>query len=182
MLRSSYTFAPNASARDLDHRGKGSDMGRNVRYVAVAAMLLTVVGGLVAQAGTGVLDTPETIVLTVHEVKVVPINFGGDDSTPGNGAMLKYQVFDATDTTQVGTGHVQCTNQPGKSWAFCTGALIITVPEGSGQILAEGGTQNAPSIDLPVVGGTGDFTNAGGSVHIEFLNQRKATYTLNLLP
>lgn len=159
-------------------------MGKKASYIAVSAALLAAVSGLaVSQAAPRIISTPETIVLTVHEVKVVPINFGGNDTTPGNGALLKYAVFDAGDTTKVGNSHVQCTNQPGKAWSICTGALIITVPEGSGQIVAQGALQgNTASVDLPITGGTGDFANAGGSVHIDFLDETTATYTLNLLP
>jgi hypothetical protein len=151
-------------------------------YIAVSAALLAVVSGLaVAQAATDI-SAPETIVLISHTVKEANVNVGDKAFGPGDSFMFVTKSFDETDQTRLGGSHVQCTIQPGKDWQFCTGAFIIT---GRGQILGEGAVQftaETPSIDVPITGGTGDFENVRGYVHVEFIDETTEKDTLNLLP
>jgi hypothetical protein len=157
-------------------------MRKRVGYIALSAALLAVVSGLaVAQAATDITD-PETIVLISHQTKSVDVNVGDKAFGPGDSFIFIAKSFDETDQTQLGGSHVQCTIQPGKGWQFCTGAFIIT---GRGQIVGEGAVQftNATtSLDVPITGGTGDFANVRGYVHVEFMDETTEKDTLNLLP
>ena len=151
-------------------------------YIAVSAALLAVVTGLaVAQAATDI-TAPETIALISHRVKAADVNVGDKAFGPGDSFMYLAKSFDETDQTQLGGLHVQCTIQPGKGWQFCTGAFIIT---GRGQILGEGAVQftdETTSLDVPITGGTGDFANVRGYVHVEFIDETTEKDTLYLLP
>jgi hypothetical protein len=153
-------------------------MRRRVGYIALSAAMLVVVSGLaIAQAATDI-TAPETIVLTNHTVKNAAVNVGDKRFGPGDLYMFVATLSDETGT-QVGTAHIQCTAQPGRT-QFCTGAFIIT---GRGQIVGEGAIQGtASSFDVPITGGTGDFDNVRGYVHVEPIDQNNETDTLYLLP
>lgn len=157
-------------------------MRQRLGYIAVSAAMLVVVSGLaIAQAATPI-TAPETIVLISHTVKGAEVNVGDQSFGPGDSFMYVTKSFDETDQTQLGGSHVQCTIQPGKGWELCTGAFIIT---GRGQIVGEGMiklTDGTTSIDVPITGGTGDFENVRGYVHIEFIDETTEKDTLFLLP
>ena len=157
-------------------------MRKKVAYIAVSAVLLVAVAGLaVAQAATGI-TAPETIVLMSHTTKSAEVNVGDKAFGPGDSFMYLAKSFDETDQTQLGGLHVQCTIQPGKGWEFCTGAFIIT---GRGQIVGQGAiqiTQETTSVDVPITGGTGDFENVRGYVHVDFIDEAIEKDTLYLLP
>ena len=157
-------------------------MRKKVGYIAVSAALLAVVSGLaVAQAATAIV-APETIVLMSHTVKDANVNVGDKAFGPGDSFMNLTQLFDETDQTQLGDGHVQCTVQPGKGWTLCTGAFNIT---GRGQIVGQGAirfSQETTSFDVPITGGTGDFANVRGYVHVDLIDETTEKDTFNLLP
>ncbi len=98
---------------------------QRVGYIALSAALIAVVGGLAAaQAATSIVASAIAIPVAIHNShKAVVINLGDNTKGPGDGVLLSYTLFDETDTTQVGTGHSQCTLQPGKEWQFCTGGM-----------------------------------------------------------
>ena len=157
-------------------------MRTRVGYIALSAALLAVVGGLaVAQAATNITE-PETIVLISHTVKEANVNVGDKAFGPGDSFMFFTKSFDETDQTQLGSSHVQCTIQPGKGWQFCTGGFIIT---GRGPIVGQGAvqfTEETTSLDVPITGGTGDFANVRGYVHVDFIDETTEKDTLYLLP
>jgi len=156
-------------------------MRKKIGYIAASAALLAVVGGLaIAQAATDI-TAPETIVVMSHTVKEADINVGAKAFGPGDSFMNLTTLFDETDQTQLGDGHVQCTLQPGRR-AICTGAFNIT---DRGQIVGQGAipfTQATASFDVPITGGTGDFANVRGYIHVELLDDTTEKDTLNLLP
>jgi hypothetical protein len=155
---------------------------KQLGYITVSALLLAAVSGLaVAQAATDI-TAPETIVLISHNVKEADVNVGDKAFGPGDSFMYLAKSFDETDQTQLGSSHVQCTIQPGKGWELCTGAFII---DGRGQIVGQGVvrfTQETTSLDVPITGGTGDFANVRGYVHVDFIDETTEKDTLNLLP
>jgi hypothetical protein len=150
--------------------------------MAVSAALLAVVGGLAAAQAATVITAPETIVVMSHTVKGADVNVGDKAFGPGDSFMNLSKLFDETDQTQLGDGHVQCTVQPGKGWMLCTGAFNIT---GRGQIVGQGAirfTQETAPFDVPITGGTGDFANVRGYVHVELIDDTTEKDTFNLLP
>jgi len=150
-------------------------------YVALCAALIVVVGGLAIAEAATVITTPETIVYQDHTVKYAELNLGSQAFGPGDSWMSTLDLFDETGTTQVGTGHIQCTTQPGRGWQFCVGAFITD----RGQIFVSTALQIAPDttyFDIPITGGTGDFANVRGYAHVVPKSRDRQTDTLYLLP
>jgi len=81
----------------------------------------------------------------------------------------------------LGTERTQCTLGTGR-WAICTGAFDIT---GRGEIVGTGAVDFGPGrshrFDVPITGGTGDFANVRGVIHVH-LTENRDIYTLELLP
>ena len=157
-------------------------MRKKVGYIAVSAALLAVVGGLAAAQAATDITAPETIVVMSHTTKSAEVNVGDKGFGPGDSFLSLSKLYDETDQTQVGDGHVQCTAQPGKGWMFCTGAFNIT---GRGQIVGEGILRFTPetvSFDVPITGGTGDFANVRGYAHVDLIDDTTEKDTFNLLP
>lgn len=153
-----------------------------IASIALSAVLLTVVGGLAVAQAAGDITAPETIVLMNHNVKQADVNVGDKAFGPGDSFLTLHRLFDETDTTQLGNAHIQCTIQPGKGWETCTGAFFI---DGRGEIVGEGAihfTQSTTSVDVPITGGTGDFANVRGYVHVDFIDETTEKDTLYLLP
>lgn len=157
-------------------------MRKKLGYIAASAALLAVVGGLaVAQAATNI-TAPETIVVMSHTAKEANVNVGDKAFGPGDSFMNLTKLYDEAMTTQLGDGHIQCTVQPGKGWMLCTGAFNIT---GRGQIVGQGVIrimEETTSVDVPITGGTGDFANVRGYVHVDFIDETTEMDTFNLLP
>jgi hypothetical protein len=82
----------------------------------------------------------------------------------------------------VGWARIQCTVHVGP-WAICVGTFEIT---GRGEIVGQGmvpfGRQDVASFDVPVTGGTGDFANVRGEVHIEDISETEERETFELIP
>lgn len=157
-------------------------MRRRLGHVAMTAALLTAVGGLAVTQATADITAPETFVLIGHDVKFAEVNLGDKAYGPGDSFMFVTQLFDETDQTRVGTYHGQCTIQPGKGWALCSVAVFI---KGRGQIMVEGGVQFTPNttpFDVPITGGTGDFADVRGYIHVEPIDDTSERDTLFLLP
>ncbi len=96
--------------------------------------------------------------------------------------MFVEQLTDESDDSVVGKSNIACTMHIG-SWAICTGTFNIT---GRGEIVGQGLVpfgQGGSSFDVPVTGGTGEFANVRGEVHIEpILSETEERHTLELIP
>jgi hypothetical protein len=149
------------------------------RAIGVGLAALLMIGGTVAaNAGTNI-TSPETITIVSTTVKEKGVDAGRKGPSVGD---LYAWAADIKSTTGVdlGTERTQCTFGTGR-WALCTGAFDIT---GRGEIVATGMVNFVPSrtdLDIPITGGSGDFANVRGVVHIH-LTENAETATLELLP
>lgn len=140
-------------------------------FVSVAglACLLGVIGGtLVANAGSSIV-APETFTLVGTGDRLYFDDQGKPGVSPGDTILFTSPLTDENGAT-VGKNRGQCTIHAGK-WEICTYVWDIV---GRGEMVA-GGTYppyaglDTPPFDLAVTGGTGDFSNVRGTVHVEVL-------------
>lgn len=152
-----------------------------VRMAVVVACVLGMVGGaVVAHAGAGI-TSPETLNLHGTFTKQRYVDVGKSGVGPGDTVLIVEQLSDVADDSVVGKVRIECTYHIGE-WGICTGTFDIT---GRGEIV---GTGMVPfgedvSFDVPITGGTGEFSNVRGEDHIETVPGEDAElHTLSLLP
>jgi hypothetical protein len=143
--------------------------------------LLGLVGGtVVANAGANI-TSPETITVLATSIKDRYVDVGKHDFSAGDVLVFVQRLTDETDDSVVGQSRIQCTVHVGP-WAICIGTFNFT---GRGEIVGEGlvpFSDNVASFDVPVTGGTGDFTNVRGEVHIEAVSDEEERDTFELIP
>ena len=143
--------------------------------------LLGLVGGtVVANAGADI-TSPETITVLGTTIKDRYVDVGKPGFSAGDVLVFVERLTDEGDDSVVGKGRIQCTVHVGP-WAICTGTFNFT---GRGEIVGEGlvpFSDNVASFDVPVTGGTGDFTNVRGEVHIEPVSDTEERETFELIP
>ena len=108
-------------------------------------------------------DGSETITVVAKTVKFKPVDLGATGESPGDLVVIKNRLWDQAQQTQVGANWINCTQSFGPV-AVCTAAVQIN---GRGQLTGTGKVPlNAESFDFPITGGTGDFANVTGWVHV----------------
>jgi hypothetical protein len=143
--------------------------------------LLGLVGGtVVANAGADI-TSPETITVLGTTIQDRYVDVGKHGFSAGDVLVFVERLTDEADDSVVGKGRIQCTVHVGP-WAICVGTFNFT---GRGEIVGEGlvpFSDNVASFDVPVTGGTGDFTNVRGEVHIEPVSEEVERETFELIP
>jgi hypothetical protein len=95
--------------------------------------------------------------------------------------MFVEKLTDESDDSVVGKARIECTMHI-NSWAICTGTFDFT---GRGEIVGQGMVpfdNDATSFDVPVTGGTAEFANVRGDVHIEQISDEVERDTFHLIP
>ena len=136
---------------------------RLVSVVGLVCLLGLVGGTVVANAGADI-TSPETFTLVGTTIKDRFVDVGKQGNSPGDLIVFVNRLTDETDTV-VGKARIECTAHIGQ-WAICIGTFNIT---GRGEIVGEGMVPLGPdttSFDVPVTGGTGDFSNVRGEVTV----------------
>ena len=136
---------------------------RLVSVVGLVCLLGLIGGTVVANAGADI-TSPETFTLVGTTIKDRFVDVGKEGNSPGDVIDFVNRLTDETDAV-VGKARIQCTLHVG-SWAICIGTFDIT---GRGQIVGEGMvpfSADTTSFDVPVTGGTGDFSNVRGEVTV----------------
>src|SRR5262245_63219156 len=166
---------------DGNHPGGGDIMRRVLASVAGLACLLGVISGtLVANAGSSI-TAPETFTLVGSRDRLYLDDQGKPGVSPGDLLVFTLQTTDENGAN-VGKTRGQCTLHAGR-WEICTYVWDIA---GRGEIVA-GGTYppyealDTPPFDFAVTGGTGDFSNVRGTVHVEVLDAAER-FTFDLIP
>lgn len=142
---------------------------------------LAVIGGtLVANAGSSI-TSPESFTLVGSSHRIYADDQGERGPSPGDVLVFTQRLTDESDAN-VGKARGQCTVHAGR-WEICTYAWTIAE---RGEIVAEGtyppyAATDTPPFDFPVTGGTGDFSNVRGSVHVEVLDGAER-FTFDLIP
>lgn len=157
-------------------------------FVVVAGLagLLGVIGGTVlANTRPSLIASPQTFTLvgsTSHASVIVDATDGKPlRKDPGDVLLLVSKLTDENDAN-VGKARIQCTLHV-RLWEICTYVWDIA---DRGRIVAEGTMPpyaflDTPPFDLAVTGGTGEFSNVRGSVHIEVLDGGERD-TFDLIP
>jgi len=138
---------------------------------ALPMLAVGVVAGIIiasmsiASAQTG----SETITVVAKTVKFKAVDLGTTGQSPGDLVVIKNGLWDSNQH-RVGTNWINCTQSFGEV-AVCTAAVQI---DGRGQLTGTGKVPlNGQSFDFPITGGTGDFSNVTGWVHVTSQGQNQ---------
>jgi hypothetical protein len=156
-------------------------MFRKLSILGLAGVLVLGGSGLTTALAANKITTPETLVLTERNLKGRFVDVGKPGFSPGDMFLFVSSLTDPADGSRVGTVHGQCTIQIGH-WQTCQAGAFIN---GRGEIFVSGVVQstNQPTaFDIPITGGTGEFDNVRGSVHIDQVSNNVSKDTLTLIP
>jgi hypothetical protein len=154
-------------------------MFRKLSIFGLAGVLVLVGGGLATALAGNNITSPETLVLTETQTKGKGVDVGKPGFGPGDSFIFVSSLTDKADGSKAGSVHGQCTVQTGH-WLLCeAGAFIGDRGEISVAGFVSGNTQ---SFDIPITGGTGEFDNARGTVHIDQVSDTVSTDTFSLIP
>ena len=135
-------------------------MRRFNRVLAIAAVLAAA-GALIgwtSAAGTG----PATIRVVDRQFGYTRVDIGRRGLSPGDSEVITTRVFNRKVTTKpIGSGRFICTFTNGLNRT-----CIVTVTLPRGQLVASGGVRYRQFYELAVVGGTGLYDNARGTLTV----------------
>ncbi len=132
------------------------------RLLAVAAALaaLGAYGTLKSSAGAG--TGPATIKITDRQFSYTRVDVGAHGLSPGDQEIIFDRLFNRRITTKsIGTARFICTFTTG-----ITRMCIATVNLPKGELVATGTVRFRQFYDLAVVGGTGLYDNARGTLTV----------------
>ena len=139
-----------------------------------------VLGIVVAVAGTGVLvvavsasgkqpshakhhgSNGKTITVIEHATTDVTTDTGATGDTVGDVLTFANDVFDAADTTKVGTDQGYCIRVVAGTSYECTWTTFLP----DGQLVVAGPFYDAKDSTLAITGGTGRYRNARGTMDL----------------
>ena len=137
---------------------------------------LLLAGGIAASgviAGSG-LDKPGVIRITSREVSRFAFDSGVAGDSTGDMVVRAKLLFNRR-ITQSAIGHEElvCTFM-GEGTVLGGGSrnCVSTVFLPRGKIISQGAVHNLLFYEIPIVGGTGVYTNVGGSLTVTFLGAR----------
>ncbi len=112
-----------------------------------------------SEAGTG----PATIRITNREVLVTRIDVGVRGTSPGDTEIVSQALFNLRVTSKpIGHSELVCTFVDSKRMRVCRGTYVLP----RGKIVVGGSLEYRQFYDLAVLGGTGLYDNARGSVTV----------------
>lgn len=157
-------------------------MRKKLASVVGGVCLVALVGGTVAaNAGAADITVPETITVLGTTIQDRYVDVGKHGFSAGDLIVFVEKLSNEADDSVLGKGRIQCTAHIGP-WAICIGTFNFS---GRGEIVGEGMVpfgDDVASFDVPVTGGTGDFTNVRGEVHIEPVSDGVERETFELIP
>jgi hypothetical protein len=119
---------------------------------------VTVYGGLASSAATG----PEFIRITDRQFRYSRIDVGQRGISPGDQEIIFNKLFNRRITAKpIGTARLVCTFTVGKT-RICTGT--VNLPKG--EVVLTGTVRFRQFYVLAIVGGTGLYDNARGTVTV----------------
>ncbi len=112
-----------------------------------------------SDAATG----PATIRITDRELAVTRVDIGRRGTSPGDVEVVRYRLFDRTTRRNViGRAELVCTFVDGRRSRSCRGTYFL--PRGT--IMVGGSLQYRQFYILAVIGGTGLYDNARGTLTV----------------
>lgn len=118
-----------------------------------------------SEAGTG----PATIRITNRQVKVTRVDIGHRGTSPGDVEVLRQQLFNRRVTSRpIGRSELVCTFVDSRRARVCRGTYFLP----RGKLVVGGSLQYRQFYDLAVVGGTGLYDNARGTLTVTRTGRR----------
>ena len=143
-------------------------MRRRIGWVVAGAL-----GGLLAlgpwqghsEAGTG----PATIRITDREMAVSRVDVGARATSPGDTEVVRQLLFNLRVTSKsIGHSELVCTFVDSRRARVCRGTYVLP----RGKIVVGGSLDYRQFYELAVLGGTGLYDNARGSVTVTRTHRR----------
>ncbi len=142
-------------------------MSRKLEIGAVASLALTLVLSVAAQAAVS-LNGPGTIKITDRLVKLTHVDVGKRGRGAGDIDFYRQLLFNKGITaTPIGHTDITCIDT-GTGSMNCSGTYFLP----KGKIMVEGVIGSRLFYELAVVGGTGLYDNARGTVTANYLGGR----------
>jgi hypothetical protein len=135
-------------------------MRRFYRLLAIAAALAAAGAfiGWTSAASTG----PATVRVIDRQFAYTRVDLGRHGLSPGDSEVITTRIFNRKVTTKpIGSGRFICTFTNGLNRT-----CIVTVTLPRGQLVASGGVRYRQFYELAVVGGTGLYDNARGTLTV----------------
>ena len=118
-----------------------------------------------SEAGTG----PATIRITDREVQVTRVDVGAHGTSPGDTEVVNQRLFNLRVTSKpIGHSELVCTFVDSRRARVCRGTYVLP----KGNIVVGGSLDYRQFYDLAVLGGTGLFDNARGSITVTRTHRR----------
>ena len=118
-----------------------------------------------SEAGTG----PATIRITDREVQVTRVDVGARGTSPGDTEVVSQRLYNFRLTSKpIGHSELVCTFVDAKRLRVCRGTYVLP----KGKIVVGGSLDYRQFYDLAVLGGTGLYDNARGSVTVTRTHRR----------
>ena len=158
-------------------------MLRKISFFGLAGILIVMsVGGITMALAADDITQPENIFTVDTTVKDGFVDVGKKGFGVGDSVFFIDRLTSEADGSSVGTARGQCTFNL-RGWGLCEAAFFIG---DRGEVFAAGAvlfTEEATTFDVPVTGGTGEFENVRGSIHIEPTDVEDVSLlTLHLIP
>ena len=112
---------------------------------------------------------PGTIRVTNREVKVTRVDIGPRGTSPGDTEIVRQRLFDRRNPSKaIGHSDLVCTFVDSRRLRACRATYVLP----RGEIVAGGSLTYRQFYDLAVLGGTGVYDNARGSVTVTRTHRR----------
>ena len=127
--------------------------------VLAGAVLVAIPWEGSSEAGTG----PATIRITDSQVKVTRVDVGVRGTSPGDTEVIRQRLFNRRLTTRsIGRAELVCTFVDSRRARVCRGTYFLP----RGKLVVGGSLQFRQFYDLAIVGGTGLYDNARGTLTV----------------
>lgn len=133
-------------------------MNRRVGWLlvgALAGMMAAGPGLTRSEAGTG----PATIRIYDRQLELTRVDIGARGTSPGDVEVVRVRLFDRSGST-IGRGELVCTFADSVRSRLCRGTYILP----RGKLVVGGSILYRRFYDLAVLGGTGLYDNARGTL------------------
>jgi len=156
-----------------------------MRKVGIVVLGLAL-GGALAGGGVALASSAEphiTTAQTIHmlehdsQQKFVDLNHNNRPDS-GDSFVFAGSLTNPSTHKRIGSVEGQCVVTFGDN-ALCQAQGTLS---GRGTVSITGGSGDATDFDLAVAGGTGEFQNARGQIHIHQVNDTDSVDTLHLIP
>jgi hypothetical protein len=142
-------------------------MNKRVGLLLVGALFGALATGPLqgwSQAGTG----PATIRITDRELAVSRIDMGRNGTSPGDVEIIRSRLLERVTGNTIGRSEIECTFVDTVRSRVCRGTYILP----KGKIVVGGSILYRQFYDLAVLGGTGLYDNARGTLTVTRTQRR----------